>query len=323
MIKLSIIIPVYNVEKYIEKCITSLINQTIKEIEFIFVNDGTPDNSINIIKKYQKNDKRIKLINKENGGQASARNLGLKYAKGEYIAFLDSDDYVKEEMYEKMYNKAKQNDLDIVICNYFLTYKDKIEEMKNDITNKKEKTILPKEYILLTPSPWNKIIKKSYLEKINFTFPEGIIYEDYASIPTLVLNNPKVLYINECLHYYVQSESSTMRNQEYKKKYEDIFIATKYLYENMINKGYNEELEYIITYHFLYLGSLNFLKYKKYQNINKISNDMKKYFPKWYKNKLVISNFNKSKILYMKLFYYKQHSLIRLYRRININENKG
>ena len=251
MIKLSIIVPVYNVEQYIEKCIESLINQTLKEIEIIFVNDGTPDNSVNIIKKYQKKDNRIKLINKENGGQASARNLGLVHAKGEYIAFLDSDDYVNEEMYEKMYNKAKKNSLDIVICNYFLTYKDRIEEVKNNITSKKEKIILPNEYILLTPSPWNKIIKKSYLEQLNFKFPEGIIYEDYASIPTLVLNKPKVLYINECLHYYVQSETSTMRNLEYKKKYEDIFQATEYLYESLINKGYDKELEYLISYHFL------------------------------------------------------------------------
>ena len=323
MIKISIIIPVYNVEKYIEKCITSLINQTISEIEFIFVNDGSPDNSVNIIKKWMEKDKRIKLINKENGGQASARNLGLVEAKGEYISFLDSDDYVKEEMYEKMYNKAKEHDLDIVICNYFLTYKDKIVAAKNNITTKLEKVISPNEYILLTPSPWNKIIRKSYLEELNFKFPEGIIYEDYASIPTLVLNKPKVLYINDCLHYYVQSESSTTRNQEYKEKYENIFLATKYLYDKMINKGYNEELEYLITYHFLYLASLNFLKYKKYKNIDKIANDMKSYFPKWYKNKLVLSKFTKSEILYMKLFYHKQYFLIRLYRRIKANEFKG
>ena len=107
MIKLSIIIPVYNVEQYLEKCINSLINQTLKELEFIFVNDGTPDNSVDIIKKYQKIDKRIKLLEKTNGGQASARNLGLKHAKGEYIAFLDSDDYVSENMYQTLYNREK------------------------------------------------------------------------------------------------------------------------------------------------------------------------------------------------------------------------
>jgi len=322
MIKISVIIPVYNVEIYIEKCINSLINQTLKEIEFIFVNDGTPDNSVDIIKEYQKKDKRIKLLEKTNGGQASARNLGLKSAKGEYIAFLDSDDYVKNDTYEKMYKRAKKEDLDIVICNYFLTYTDHIEEVKNNITDKEEKIILPSEYIMLTPSPWNKIIKKEYLINSNFSFPEGIIYEDFASIPLLGLNNPKVVYINEPLIYYVQSDTSTMRNKEYKSKYEDIFKATEYLYNNMIDKNYNEELEYLLTYHFLYLASLNFYKYKKYKNINLIADKMKKYFPNWNKNKIVKNKFDKNKILYMKLFYYKKYFLINIYRRLTKKDEK-
>lgn len=321
MIKISIIIPVYNVEAYLEKCINSLINQTIKELEFIFVNDGTKDNSVSIIKKYQKKDKRIKLLEKTNGGQASARNLGLKHAKGEYIAFLDSDDFVSENMYKTLYNRAKKDNLDIVLCNYFLVYKDKTEKNQNSITKEKEKKLTPEEYVILSPSPWNKIIKREYLEKQNFIFPEGIIYEDFASIPLLGLDNPKVVYLNECLHYYVQSDSSTMRNKEYKKKYEDIFQAVKYLYNNMIDKGYNQELEYLLTYHYLYLGSLNFYKYKKYKNIDKIANDMKKYFPNWHQNKLVISKFDKKKILYMKLFYHKKYFLINLYRRLT-NKNE-
>lgn len=323
MIKVSVIIPVYNVEIYIEKCINSLINQTLKEIEFIFVNDGSPDNSVSIIKKYQKKDNRIKLLEKENGGQASARNLGLKHAKGEYIAFVDSDDYVKENMYELMYSRAKKDNLDIVICNYFLTFKDKIENAKNNITIEEEKEIISKDYIILSPSPWNKIIKKEYLKKCNFTFPEGIIYEDLASIPLLGLNNPKIVYINECLYYYVQSDTSTMRNKEYKEKYEDIFKAIKHLYNNMIDKNYNQELEYLLAYHYLYLGSLNFYKYKKYKNIDRIANDMKKYAPNWHKNKLVVSHFDKKKIIYMKLFYHKKYFLINLYRRIaNKNEQE-
>ena len=195
MIKVSVIIPVYNVEIYIEKCINSLINQTLKEIEFIFVNDGSPDNSVSIIKKYQKKDKRIKLLEKENGGQASARNLGMKHAKGEYIAFVDSDDYVKENMYELMYNRAKKDNLDIVMCENYLVYNDRIEEKKNSITENDEQIITPEKYITLSPSPCNKIIKKEYIEKCKFTFPEGIIYEDLASIPLLGLNNPKIVYI--------------------------------------------------------------------------------------------------------------------------------
>lgn len=321
MIKLSVIVPVYNVEKYIRKCLDSLINQTLNNMEFIFVNDGSPDNSKKIIEEYQKKDSRIKLFNKENGGQASARNFGLKHAKGEYIAFLDSDDYVREDMYEILYNRAKKDDLDIVICNYFLVYSDKIVENHSNVTSAKEKYISPNEYITLSPSPWNKIIRHKYLDKQNFNFPEGIIYEDLASIPLLSLNNPKIVYLNQCLHYYVQSASSTMRSDEYKPKYENIFPATDYLYFNMIGNGYDKELEYLLTYHLLYLGSLNFYKYKKYKQIDIISYNMKKYFPKWYKNELVKSKFNKKQMFYMQLFYHKKYFLINIYRRF-INKHE-
>ena len=323
MIKVSIIVPVYNVEKYIHKCLDSLVNQTLKELEFIFVNDGSPDNSPKIIKEYQKKDKRIKLLNKENGGQASARNLGLEHAKGEYIAFLDSDDYVKENMYEILYNRAKKDNLDIVICNNYLVYKDSTVENVPGITNKKEKIISPREYTTLSPSPWNKIIRHEYLNQEKFKFPEGIIYEDLASIPLLGLSNPKIVYLNTCLHYYVQSDSSTMRNKEYKSKYEDIFTAIEYLYTNMIDKGYNKELEYMLTYHLLYLGSLNFYQYKKYNQIDRIAIAMKKYFPKWYQNEIVKSKFTKKQIFYMQLFYHKKYFLINIYRRIiNRDEQK-
>lgn len=321
MMKLSIIIPVYNSFKYLDKCINSLINQTISELEFIFVNDGTPDNSVKIIKKYQKNDDRIKLLEKENGGQASARNLGLSVATGEYIAFLDADDYVSLDMYEIMYNRAKKDNLDIVVCNYYLSYSDRAVEMKNDITSLSEKEITRDEYLLLSPSPCNKIFKRKYLEREKFKFPEGIIYEDLASIPLLGLGDPKVVYLNKCLYYYVQSDVSTMRNKEYNSKYENIFKAIKYLYDHMVDKGNNMELEYLLVYHYLYLGSLNFYKYKKYKNIDRISNDMKKYFPNWDKNKLVRLKFNKKEMLYMKLFYYKKYFLINIYRRL-FNKNE-
>ena len=102
MNKVSVIIPVYNTSKYLDKCIDSLVNQTLDDIEFIMVNDGSTDNSKEIIEKWVKKDKRIKLYNKENGGQASARNLGLTKAEGEYIAFLDSDDYISYDMYKTL-----------------------------------------------------------------------------------------------------------------------------------------------------------------------------------------------------------------------------
>ena len=119
MPKISIIVPVYNVEKYIERCLKSLVNQTLQDIEIIIVNDGSQDKSEEIIEKYVKeNHNKIKYYEKSNGGLSSARNYGIEYATGEYIAFLDSDDYVETNMYEEMYNLAKKENADMVECDY-------------------------------------------------------------------------------------------------------------------------------------------------------------------------------------------------------------
>lgn len=109
-IKVSVIIPVYNVEEYIEKCLDSVVNQTLKEIEIIVVNDGTKDNSMKKIEKYF-SDSRIKIINKQNGGQSSARNAGLAISKGEYISFIDSDDFIEEKMLEELYTESENTDI--------------------------------------------------------------------------------------------------------------------------------------------------------------------------------------------------------------------
>ena len=114
MPKVSVIVPVYNVEKYIARCLTSLVNQTIEDLEIIVVNDGSKDNSEQIIKEFKKDYKNIIYVKKENGGLSSARNFGLIYATGEYVAFLDSDDYVDRTLYQKMYEKAKTTNSDYV-----------------------------------------------------------------------------------------------------------------------------------------------------------------------------------------------------------------
>ena len=129
MPKLSLIIPVYNVENYIEKCLDSVVNQTIDDMEIIIVNDGSKDKSKEKINKYlQKYKEKIKYLEKENGGLSSARNFGIPHATGEYIAFLDSDDYVEPKMYEEMYNLAKKEDADMVECDFIWEYPNKSKE---------------------------------------------------------------------------------------------------------------------------------------------------------------------------------------------------
>lgn len=312
MTKISIIVPVYNSEKYLKKCLNSLINQTLKDIEIIIVNDGSTDKGKQIILEYAKKDSRIKNYDKQNGGQASARNLGLSKALGEYVMFIDSDDYVELDICEKLYNTIT-NGYDIVCTDYYITENGK--DTYHKINNSFSKELSPKEYILNTVSPCNKIYKTKFLIDNNFSFPEGIIYEDYASIPTLGKYNPKTFYLKEALLHYVHHNNSTMRTNEYKKKYEDIFFASNYLYDNLVNQNFNDELEYLLIYHLLYLGSLNFYKYQKYDQIDKISNFMKEKFPKWGKNKYLKTFTFKEKVL-MKLFYYKKYSIIKLCQKI-------
>jgi glycosyltransferase involved in cell wall biosynthesis len=130
-IKVSVIIPVYNVEKYIKKSLESVMNQTLKEIEIICVNDGTKDNSRKIIEEYAQKDERIKIIDKENGGLSSARNAGMEIARGEYLGFVDSDDWIEETMYEKLYEKAKADESQMVICAVH-KYDDKSKKIVDD-----------------------------------------------------------------------------------------------------------------------------------------------------------------------------------------------
>ena len=118
--KVSVIVPIYNVRKYIEKCLDSLVNQTLDDVEIILVNDGSLENEEELIKPYLEKYKNIKYFKKENGGQASARNFGLKRASGEYILFVDSDDYIETTMASKLYKVATEKDLDILICNYYM-----------------------------------------------------------------------------------------------------------------------------------------------------------------------------------------------------------
>ena len=145
MVKISVIVPVYNVEKYLDKCLNSLVNQTLKDIEIIVINDGSPDNSQTIIECYSKKYSNVKSYVKRNGGISDARNYGLKYASGEYIAFVDSDDYVDLSMMEKLYNKAIENSYDIVECNLHMV--DDNGNLLKDVNTNQKKDIFDEQGI--------------------------------------------------------------------------------------------------------------------------------------------------------------------------------
>ena len=173
MPKVSVIVPVYNVERYLGKCLDSLVNQTLDDIEIIIVNDGSTDASKYVIEQYIGKYENIKYYEKENGGLSDARNYGLQFAKGKYIAFLDSDDYVDTNLYKKMYEKAKKEDSDMVEGNFYWVYDKKT---KKDIGEKYKgkKQMLEKARVVA----WNKLYKKEILDKAKVEFPKGLRYED-------------------------------------------------------------------------------------------------------------------------------------------------
>ena len=211
MTKISIIIPVYNGEKYIEKCLDSIKNQTFKDYEVLIINDGSKDNTKNLIEKYL-NDKRFKLFNRTNHGIGASRNFGLDESSGEYICFIDSDDYVDKKYLEKLYNKILKENLDIVVCNYIelneelnIEKKVKIKAFDNTTIDKNPELLLS-----INKSPWNKIYRKSILE--NIKFPTDLKYEDTEFL-CKALYNSKIGYVDEYLNYYVihtNSETTTM-----------------------------------------------------------------------------------------------------------------
>ena len=301
MTKVSIIVPVYNVEKYLKKCLDSLINQTLKEIEIIIVNDGSTDNSELIIKIYTENyPDKIKVINKENGGLSDARNYGIPYATGEYIAFLDSDDYVELDTYEKMYNKAKEDGSDLVECDFIWEYPDRKKIDTGKIYNNKKEMLTYARVVA-----WNKLIKRSLIEEHKMEFPKGLRYEDVEFFYKMVPYYNKVSFVKEPLIHYIQRSSSISNTQNERTK--EIFTimdnVIKYYKENNLYEEYKTELEY--TYARLLLCSSLFritkiedAKIRK-QLLNETWTRLNNEFPNWKKNEILKKD-KSAKNFYMK-----------------------
>lgn len=221
MCKISVVVPVYNCEKTLSKCLSSVLNQTFKDFELIIVNDGSPDNSEKICREFEEKDKRVKYIRRENGGLASVRNLGLSEAKGDYLCFVDSDDYIDEAALSFMYRTAEKEKSDIVLCGYY------IENGKNVERNSCESVSIGKENInshivelksknLIDPA-WNKLYRLSFLKETDVQFPVGEYYEDTCFNLKLLAFAPIITVCNECFYHYVlQMGSITRRYNEQK-----------------------------------------------------------------------------------------------------------
>ncbi len=289
MPKISVIVPVYNVEKYIEKCLNSLINQTLEEIEIIIVNDGTKDNSMKIVKRFQERyPKKIVCLEKENGGLSDARNFAIPYAKGEYIAFLDSDDYVENNMYKDMYELAKKENSDMVECDFYWEYPNKTKvDIGEYYYNKKE--MLEKVRVVA----WNKLIKREILEKTKIKFPNGYRYEDVEFTYKLIPYLEKISFLKKpCIHYVQREESiSNLQNERTKEIFDVLDHVINYYKEKNIYDEYKEQLEYIYTRYLLCSSLLRMVKVNDKEIREKLIEmtwtNLNTKFPNWKKNNLL------------------------------------
>ncbi len=308
MPKVSVIVPVYNVEKYIRKCLKTLVNQTLKDIEIIVVDDGTKDKAADIVFDYKKEYPQIKYYKKENGGLADARNYGLQYATGKYIAFLDADDYVELDTYEKLYKKAKDENSDMVECNFFWT---KNTKNKKDIgiqySNKKE--MLEKARVMA----WNKLYKKSVLDEANVLFPKGLQYEDIEFFYKIIPYINKVSFVKQPLIHYVQRKESITKTNN--KKTADIFKIfeniIEYYKEKRLYDEYKEEIEYSCIRILLCSSLRRISKIKDKKTRIDLQNEtwifLNTNFPNWRENRILNTkkNLKKMYLLSVNRFTYK------------------
>lgn len=211
----SIIIPVYNAQLYLEKCIDSVIDQTFRDVEIILVNDGSTDRSLEICQEYQKKDNRILVIDQENAGQGTARNKGISIARGEYIMFVDSDDWVDEGIVEKLMDSLTENNADISVCNLYRTVINGEEisvKYEEPFCNECLDCRKDKNYVFnISSYPVAKLYKAGLLKNTGFSFP-GHFFEDVAAIPILFAYAERISFIGEALYYYRNNPSSTINN---------------------------------------------------------------------------------------------------------------
>lgn len=221
MPKISVLVPVYNVEKYLRECLDSIVNQTLKDIEIICINDGSTDSSAEILIEYQSKDQRIKVINKENSGYGASMNLGLEAAKGEYIGIVESDDFIKNTMFEDLYALASSNDLDMIKSdfNYYLTSKKQSRtaglikrKYNKKVISIKDEPILVK----MMPSIWSAIYKRDFLNKNKIRFLEtpGASYQDTSFAFKTLTSAKRVMFTNKAyLNYRIDNSNSSVKSK--------------------------------------------------------------------------------------------------------------
>ncbi len=287
---ISVIVPVYNVEKYLPKCIQSILEQSYTNLEIILVDDGSSDNSLKICNEFACKDNRIKVFSKENGGQSTARNFGLSIASGKYIGFIDSDDYVDANMYQALYESLYRNDCDIATCARYNVFEDGTKQSLFDLDNEivmtsKQAIAKMMVYDSLDGAAWDKLFKVELFDGLEF--PSGYVCEDVNIVFNLINKSEKIAHCGKPYYYYYQRKGSTMHSkfsektkgleihhrniaQAVKEKYPDLTCQANYfyysrlpiLYRFMMDDNINSDYRKEITKKMIFgLKSVAFNKY--------------------------------------------------------------
>lgn len=307
----SIIVPVYNQEKYLSICLDSLINQSLSEIEIICVNDCSTDKSLNILNEYSAKDSRVIVINlPKNVKQGGARNAGIQVAKASFLGFVDSDDWVSLDMYEKLYNRAIKDNADIVCSNYYQYFNEATiclqENCDSNILAKSQDEI-NKYFIMNGLRLWTNIIKRKIFSDNDLMFPEEIFYEDNAIGSIVYLSSKKVVKEESAYYYYRCDNVSTTRSQNNYRFY-DRLVTSKLFLTNMKERGYYDRYKLEIDFRFTELFFINsiFGSFSRFDSpekiyISKIIEDMKLILPDFKNNKYYKSKISFSKRLFLSI----------------------
>lgn len=247
----SIIVPIYKVEKYLRKCIDSILSQSFCDFELILVDDGSPDNCPKLCDEYALKDERIRVIHKENGGLSDARNAGIKIAQGKYIGFVDSDDYIAPDMYKTLYELAEKHTADIAVCDAVLVSEDQeaafTDSESIQVFNKEQALVANIYERKINVNAWNKLYRRELFAKIRY--PKGMLYEDLATTYKLIDLSQKVVYTKAKKYAYLQRSGSIMNQTSYKMKADKVVIANE-ITSYFKGRG-NEEI--------LFAGVINYL----------------------------------------------------------------
>lgn len=302
----SVVVPVYNVENYIENCLESLIRQTYDNIEIVLVDDGATDNSGRICDFYAQKDSRIQVLHKDNGGLSDARNKGAQICRGEYLFFVDADDTVSPILIEKAVKRCEEINGDMVIFDFESVEEDTGRRDRYSFQLPEDRAFtlseLP-ELLLKTPAAWCRMYKRSFWEHSGIRYPENIHYEDLATTPRMVYQAKRIGYVGEePLYYYMLRQGSIMRSNDFERSYRDrtyvLDFIKSYYQSHHADIRYGKELEFIFFEHGYFVPSKEIvLENPKSLWLKKFENYVKENYPQFLKNPYIKNLSVKDRIL--------------------------